>query len=142
MAFLKEQKIDIVVNMCMEYCGPVESYLKCGITQIHLPTPDVCEPKFEDIIKGLRQIRTLSKGGNKFPKIFVHCKAGRGRAATFALCLMISTGMGRTEAMALLKEKRPVIEAYVANFKVVEQFIHIFGLYLNDVDLMLKELPY
>lgn len=35
--------------MCEEYAGPVKTYKRLGIEQLHLPTVDHVEPSFEDL---------------------------------------------------------------------------------------------
>ena len=51
-----EKNVGPVVNMCREYRGPVAEYAQYGIQQVHLPTPDVCEPTYEDVLEGVHCI--------------------------------------------------------------------------------------
>lgn len=132
-SFLASKQINIVINMCKEYCGPKSAYEQFKISQIHIPTPDICEPEFNDVMKGLKStIQILKKSKNS--KVFVHCKAGRARATTFALILLIVTSGATLESsdevwklarnlIHLLKSKRHVIEVEVLNFRVVQKFI-------------------
>jgi atypical dual specificity phosphatase len=76
-----------VVNMCYEYPGPVEQYKKLGITQLHLPVVDHTEPSPEVLQDAVNFIREHKKRGEK---VYVHCKAGHGRAASVALAWMMS----------------------------------------------------
>lgn len=219
--------------MCVEYSGPLNEYNVHGIRHIHIPTPDVCEPQYYDILRGLREIVQFMKDrvkATKFPKsishptatlayndhssllvdkteqvngvpvlrrnqrqcnttggttrsgadsessnvsidnedvftvpptatatvgtvgtadrvdndgnseemkLFIHCKAGRGRATTFALCYLIFNGHDPEDAMRLLKEKRHVVETYVLHFQCVTQFVRNYRLYLGDLELMI-----
>ncbi len=153
------QKIDVVVNMCLEYQGPTAQYAEHNMVQIHIPTPDVCEPVYRDIVLGLWQVRqhrkkilgdiaapsvitnSLSAGDNAGNvRVFVHCKAGRGRAATFALCYLISEGYEPKAAMELLKKQRSVVESHVLHFQSVTQFIDKHKMFLGDLELMAKAL--
>jgi len=167
-----KQNIGLVVNMCREYAGPLSEYEQLGIRQIHLPTPDVCEPQYESVLKGVREIILFldEKEKNKIPKkqedeggwemvgskgkpdgttptddtsasqsnertientevikrnkVFIHCKAGRGRAATVALCYLIATSeMQPKDAMRLIKQHRSVVEPGILRSKVVLKFI-------------------
>ncbi|KAJ1406644.1 hypothetical protein B484DRAFT_469457, partial [Ochromonadaceae sp. CCMP2298] len=105
------------VNMCRESDG-LGAYERSGITHLHLPTPDVCEPRYEDILRGVRTIKEFLKsqesererqsqerqsqevGGTEALQldkqqhsqysVFIHCKAGRGRAAAMTLSTMFA----------------------------------------------------
>ena len=152
------QNIDIVVNMCREYQGPTSQYTEHSMVQIYIPTPDVCEPVYRDIVLGLWQVRQHKKrllgdsaassgranrsAGDEVEgvRVFVHCKAGRGRAATFALCYLISEGHEPKAAMDLLKKQRSVVESHVLHFRSVAQFIDKHKMFLGDLELMVKAL--
>jgi atypical dual specificity phosphatase len=77
-----------VVNMCLEYEGPISAYNKLGITQLRLPTPDHFESSVEQLEEAVAFIEKLRENGDR---IYVHCKAGHGRAAAVALSYMIKT---------------------------------------------------
>jgi hypothetical protein len=229
----KEFNVTLVVNMCREWRGPLREYAACGITQLHLPTPDLCEPEYKHILEGVHvvlqhleryhtagatdagkgeatdgssvasatastsaststcagmdtiatatggsgtgaelqeytdtYIRASSSGSetnilsnsnsssvscpncvidgvSQLPKnrVFVHCKAGRGRAATMALCILIAcTGLTPDQAMSRLLKKRKVVEPSVREFRVVQKFVtrleafdgNFEALYLHD----------
>lgn len=118
-AFLAEQGATLVVNMCREHGGPQEEYAALGLTQLRLPTPDICEPSYSALLQGVRAaVLHMAQGRG----VFVHCKAGRGRSAAFALCLLMARGASLSDAAALVREKRPIIESYVLEFKVVARF--------------------
>jgi atypical dual specificity phosphatase len=75
-----------VVNMCYEYSGPKNAYEKLGITQLYLPTCDHFEVSVEDMQEAVAFIKHHKEKGEK---VYVHCKAGHGRAASIALCWLI-----------------------------------------------------
>lgn len=75
-----------VINMCYEYPGPVASYSKLGMKQLHLPTIDHTQPSLDKLKDAVDFIKQHQKAGDK---VYVHCKAGHGRAAAVALCWMI-----------------------------------------------------
>jgi atypical dual specificity phosphatase len=75
-----------VVNMCCEYGGPVDAYKTIGIKQLRLPSVDHFEPSIEYMSDAVKFIDSFKKRGEK---VYVHCKAGHGRAASIALCWMI-----------------------------------------------------
>lgn len=75
-----------VVNMCYEYNGPKDSYARLGMKQLHLPTVDHCEPQLSQMKEAVAFIKHHKDRGEK---VYVHCKAGHGRAASIALCWMM-----------------------------------------------------
>jgi atypical dual specificity phosphatase len=61
----------------------------------------------------------IAKGG----KVYVHCKAGRGRSATVVLCWLVDAkNMTPDEAQSLLFEKRPHVNKHLADRQVVQEF--------------------
>lgn len=72
-----------VVNMCSEYQGPSSFYDNLGIKQLRLPTVDHFEPSVEQMKEACRFIKHYKDRGEK---VFVHCKAGHGRAGTHDTC--------------------------------------------------------
>ena len=109
-----------VVNTCEEYDGPVEEYRKHGIVQLHVPTTDFTHPRLEDIEKAVDFIQRHADAGES---VYVHCKAGRARSATVALCwLMKHRGMTMDEAQAQLLQSRPHIHPSLTKRPVVQAF--------------------
>lgn len=80
-----------VVNMCYEYEGPKAAYSKLGIKQLHLPNVDHFEVPVEDLKDAVEFIRQHKDRGEK---VYVHCKAGHGRAASIALSWLIHENRG------------------------------------------------
>jgi atypical dual specificity phosphatase len=110
--------------MCREYAGPIAAYKQNGIEQLHIPTPDICEPEYIAMLQGIQHARLfLLQNKDNSKKVFVHCKAGRGRSAAFTLCLLVALGMNAEEAMALLLSRRNVVEAHVFNYRVVRRLV-------------------
>lgn len=75
-----------VVNMCYEYAGPKSHYERLGIKQLHLPTCDHFEPSVENMKEAVTFIQYHKERGEK---VYLHCKAGHGRAASIALCWLM-----------------------------------------------------
>jgi len=46
---VKEYNIGAVVNMTIEYSGPLEQYALHGVQQLHLPTVDTAAPTLEQV---------------------------------------------------------------------------------------------
>ena len=56
-------------------------------------------------------------------KVYVHCKAGRGRSATVVLCwLMLRRRLTPEQAAAYLVKQRPHINKGLAERAVVQEF--------------------
>lgn len=82
-----------VINMCYEYPGPLVRYKKLGIKQLYLPTVDHYEPSLEYMNAAVAFIDEHKARGEK---VYVHCKAAHGRAASVALCWMLKQYPGKT----------------------------------------------
>ena len=116
---LKALGIGAVVNTCDEYCGPVEQYAAAGIEQFHIPTIDFLPPTLGDIEKA---VSFIQKHAAAVVKVFVHCKAGRGRSATVVICYLIAKGHTQEAAQKLMLEKRAHVLPRVYKREVVQRF--------------------
>lgn len=67
-----------VINYCEEYRGPLASYRRLGIAELHLPTADHFEPTVADFVATVRFIQKFRESGSR---VYVHCRAGHGRSA-------------------------------------------------------------
>ena len=117
---LKELGIDAVINMCKEWNKAEQQYQKLGIEQLYLPTTDFECPSLPAIEQG---VTFLEDRIAERRKVYVHCKAGRGRSATIVLCyLMKSRNITASEAQAVLREKRPHINRGLDQREFVLEF--------------------
>lgn len=109
-----------VINMCDEYAGPEALYRRAGIRQLHLPTIDFVAPSLEDVRAGVAFLREHERRGER---VYVHCKAGRGRSATVVLCwLMERRGLAAREAQRLLNQRRRQVVENLWKREVVQRF--------------------
>lgn len=109
-----------VVNMCEEYAGPLEAYRRGGLVQLHLPTIDFTAPSFDDVVRGVAFIREHAARGEK---VYVHCKAGRGRSATLVLCwLMEREEIEAEEAQRRLVSRRRQVVSRLWRRAVVQRW--------------------
>ena len=109
-----------VINMCIEYPGPKNTYAQSGVQQLHLPTVDFTPPDLDDIHRAIDFIEKHVEAGGK---VYVHCKAGRGRSATVVLCwLMLRRQLTPEQAAAYLVKQRPHINKGLAERAVVQEF--------------------
>jgi atypical dual specificity phosphatase len=115
-----------VVNTCEEYAGPKAQYAAFEIEQLHIPTTDFTHPQLEDVDRAVEFIQEHVEAGES---VYIHCKAGRARSATVALCwLMKYRGMTMHEAQARLLESRAHINRRLTERPVVHQYAESHGL--------------
>ncbi|MGQ9666767.1 MAG: protein-tyrosine phosphatase family protein [Anaerolineae bacterium] len=109
--------ITAVVNMRAEFDDQA-----IGIAPpryLHLPVEDDAAPTIEQLLAGVRFIADeIARGG----KVYVHCGAGVGRAATMAAAYLVSTGLTPTEAWRRLQAVRPFIKPTAVQLAQLEQF--------------------
>ena len=109
-----------VVNTCEEYSGPINEYQQFGIEQFHMPTIDFTHPADEDIAAA---ISFIEKHAANEQKVYVHCKAGRGRSATVAICwLMKSQQISAAKAQQKLTDARRHVNQHLTDRPVVQRF--------------------
>ena len=126
-----------------------KKYKEYGMEQIHIPTPDLnAKAEYLDLLEGIISLRRYldnnkdskgNKGSSKGHRVFVHCKAGRGRAATFALCFLLTKSLSLDEAMRLLKRQRSVVESSVKGYQVVRRFYSSYIREEGRLDAMMKQ---
>lgn len=57
--------------------------------------------------------------------MLIHCKGGRARAGTMALCYFLKMNPNQTphEIVNWMKQKRHVIVPFIADYDVVKEFV-------------------
>lgn len=116
--------IRAVVNTCEEYPGPTVQYSQYGIKQMRMPTIDFTHPEFDDVC---RAVDFVDKHVELGETVYIHCKAGRARSATVAICWLIKAKqISASEAQAWLTEKRPHVNQFLPARPVVQQFEKAF----------------
>ena len=109
-----------VVNTCIEYGGPVTGYERHRIEQLRTPTLDFTSPCLEDIERAVTFVETHRPQERT---VYIHCKAGRGRSATVALCWLVAhRGLTPEQAQAHLETVRPHVDKQLWRRQVVQQF--------------------
>lgn len=88
-------------------------------TFLWLPTEDHTPPTQQQLFTGVNTISALIV--NK-EKIYIHCLNGHGRAPTLTAAYLIYTGMTTEEAIAFIKERRPVIHLEDSQIEALHQF--------------------
>ncbi|MGB7345796.1 MAG: phosphatidylglycerophosphatase and protein-tyrosine phosphatase 1 family protein [Pirellulaceae bacterium] len=117
---LYEEGVRGIVNTCEEYAGPKSEYTQHGIEQLRIPTTDFTHPKLRDVQLA---VEFVQRHVQKDASVYIHCKAGRARSATIAMCwLMKYRGMSMDEAQAALLKARPHVNPRLATRPVVQEF--------------------
>ena len=97
------ERVTGVINFCDEFNGHPE-YESVGMRQLRLPVLDYCAPSTQQLEAGLDFIKKQPAGGS----VYVHCKAGRGRAGTMLMAYLIDAkGLTPQEAQKALSTVRP-----------------------------------
>ncbi|MEO2011942.1 MAG: dual specificity protein phosphatase family protein [Pirellulaceae bacterium] len=118
---LHEMGVRGVINLCVEYRGPISTYEELGITQLHLPTLDYRPPDERDVFRAIDFIEEWGQGDQP---VYLHCKAGRGRSATVALCWLVkSHRLSVAEAEERLIQSRPHVNKHLGQREVVMSFV-------------------
>ena len=109
-----------VVNTCEEYSGPVREYEESQIEQLRIPTTDFTHPRLQDIADAVEFTQSHVE---RKQTVYIHCKAGRARSATVAICWLIKyRKMKPAEAQRHLLEHRPHINPRLTERPVVKEF--------------------
>ena len=117
---LRDEGVTGVINTCEEYAGPVAAYEGSGIEQLRLPTIDFTHPSLESVQQGVAFIEKHAALGDS---VYVHCKAGRARSATIAICwLMAFRNLSPAEAQQRLLDSRPHVNSKLTSRPVVREF--------------------
>ncbi len=99
--------VTAIVNLCEEFGGHARAMETAGITQLYLPTLDFHCPTPEALQCG---VEFLLDQRTKSRQSYIHCKVGRGRSATLALCYLIAAhGLSLPAAFRKLKAVRPQV---------------------------------
>ncbi|MGF1503958.1 MAG: dual specificity protein phosphatase family protein [Chloroflexi bacterium] len=84
-----------------------------------LPIVDWTAPDQQTLQTGARFIELMVEQGRS---VYVHCFAGVGRSPTLAAAYLVTTGLSSSEALQLLKEKRPVVDPNRAQIRALQAF--------------------
>lgn len=114
---LRDLGVGGVVNLCQEFAGYLDTLEALALEQLHLPTLDYHSPSEEHVLHGLTFIARHKLAG---ARTYVHCKAGRGRSATLAVCwLMAERGIAADQAYSIVRAARPHIDRRIVSRPVV-----------------------
>jgi predicted protein tyrosine phosphatase len=98
-----EHGIKAVVDLRQERCDDAQRLAGCGMTFLHLPTPDMHPAPVEMLDRGVAFAREHLDRGER---VLIHCQHGIGRSALLALCILVDQGMAPLAAITLAKDRR------------------------------------
>ncbi|KAN0033484.1 hypothetical protein ACTA71_007171 [Dictyostelium dimigraforme] len=125
-------KINSIVNLCDEYQGPTQHYNQYGMQQLYVPVVDHYEPDVEIIEKSIQFIVKQIELGNR---VYIHCKAGRGRSGAIAICwIAYSRRVTLEVAQKILLEKRKIVRKQLYKQKNVNQYYSTYCLNSNSTN--------
>ena len=106
MTFIEKHGVNTVINCCEEYSGPITLYDKHNVSYFNLNCLDFCDVPLDKIEATMNHISSLV---DPHPVIYIHCKAGRGRAVTIATAWLAQKYLeGDTRvANEIVKKARP-----------------------------------
>jgi atypical dual specificity phosphatase len=88
--------------------------------QLHIRTVDYTPPALEDIAAA---VRFMAEATGRNERVYVHCKAGRGRSATVVLCYLIQAHrIAAREGQQWLLRVRPHVSRHLYRRPVVMRF--------------------
>lgn len=119
LAELKRLGVGGVINTCAEFSGDVAEQRRLGLQQCYVPTVDFTVPTSEALAEALKFIDAQIAAGRR---VYVHCKAGRGRSATVVMAYLLTRRrLGLDEAQALLLRLRPHVNAHLTQRRVLQE---------------------
>ena len=116
--FIQTHGVKTVVNCCEEYKGPESVYRANGVQQLRLNCIDFCDVPLDRIVRSVEFLNSE----NRLP-VYIHCKAGKGRAVTVATAYLAKHFHGDTElANKAVKDARPTAIGTVFRRPAMQEF--------------------
>lgn len=107
----RDHGVAAVIDLREEACDDCAALAACGITFLHLPTPDllgVTQPMLDTAVAFARRAAGA--------KLLIHCEHGIGRSAIAALCVLVDRGLEPLAALMLAKDRRALISPSRAQY--------------------------
>jgi hypothetical protein len=105
-ALASDHGVSAIIDLRSEACDDVRALDRCGISFLHLPTPDMCgvaQPALDAAVEFAREAARAKA------RLLIHCEHGIGRSATAALCVLVDRGYRPRQALLLAKDRRALI---------------------------------
>jgi len=129
---LYREGVRAVVNTCDEWEGPVSAYREHNIKHHWTPVIDYTSPTEDQIEKAVEFMRKTAERGDT---VYLHCKAGKGRSVTIAICyLMITYQISAQNALKMIIQQRPQVSKYLWRRSAVIEFARRHNLYTEPLN--------
>ncbi len=116
---LHRRGVRLIINLCEEFRGRPNTMATLGQVHLHLPCLDRKPPPTRALKKALEAIaQEKAQGG----KVYVHCRAGKGRSALVALLYLIELGHAPQEADSRLRALRPQVNKDLHQSSAAKRF--------------------
>lgn len=115
---LAARGITSVINMRTEFDDRAAGIAPAAY--LHLPTVDDMAPSLEQLREGITFIEAeIARGG----RVYIHCGAGVGRAATMAVAYLVHTGLTPEQAWTHVRAVRPFIRPSTVQLAQIERLV-------------------
>jgi rhodanese-related sulfurtransferase len=102
----RDHRVGAVIDLRSEACDEPETLHACGVTFLHLPTPDMTGATQPMLDEAVRFARAAFRDARR---LLIHCEHGIGRSAMAALCVLVDRGLAPLDALRLAKDQRALI---------------------------------
>ena len=102
---LKQNGIDLIVDLRSEYSDNKEVIEELGMQFLHLDIDDRYSPSFEQLEEIINFVEPFL---NKDKKVLIHCQNGCGRAPLVAVAILAMRRFTIADAVGLVQDKNPL----------------------------------
>jgi len=117
--------IRAVVDCRLEARDPVDLLRSLDIAFLHLPTLDSGDFTPSMVNDGVAWIEQQLASGRR---TLVHCRAGKGRSVLIGAAVLTRRGYGPDDALALIRERRPIVTPTPGQIARLRAFADGFGI--------------
>lgn len=111
---------DFEVTTLTFFSKPTQNWKAFGIKHSTHSCKDMQPPTLTLIHQAIGEIESIvARGG----KVYLHCKAGRGRSALIAICYLIKTeALTASEALTYVKARRPLVNLQPSQINRIQEY--------------------